>query len=71
MDAKKHEGVAKVTCYACGSEVLVLAPLTKREREVYAKKRLVMRRCRDCQKVQIGDDEPMSPLVAAQEAPDA
>ncbi len=60
-----------MTCYECGSEVLALAPLTKREREVYAKKRLVMRICWDCQKVQVGDDDPMSPLVAAQEAPDA
>jgi hypothetical protein len=61
-----------MNCYRCGSDKLVLAPLTPYERESYARCGTVMRVCEHCglEQSHAGDDEPMDALVAAQESPD-
>lgn len=60
-----------MTCYRCGSPNLPLARLTPRQRKQYGEVGIVMRVCLDCDTEQnhVGDDEPLSPLVAAQDAP--
>lgn len=62
-----------MNCYRCDSENLPLAPLTPWERETYSEAGIVMRRCGHCglEQSHSGDDDLMSSLVAAQEAPDA
>lgn len=59
-------------CYRCGGTDLALTPLTRKERADYYYAGLVLRTCPNCGLVQnhVGDDEPLSPAVAAQEAPE-
>lgn len=60
-----------MNCYRCQAEDLPLAPLTPQNRKDYPGVNIVLRICRDCGMEQnhAGDDERVSPLVAAQEAP--
>ena len=59
-------------CYRCESEDLALAGLWPQDRKTYAYVGIVMRICRNCglEQNHMGDDEPLDPARAAEEAPD-
>jgi len=60
-----------VNCFRCDSEDLVLAALWPQDRKTYASIGIVMRLCRNCglEQNHCGDDEPLDPARAAEEAP--
>lgn len=60
-----------MNCFRCDSEDLVLAALWPQDRKTYAYAGIVMRLCRNCglEQNHCGDDEPLDPARAAEEAP--
>ena len=60
-----------MNCYRCDSEDLTLAGLWPQDRKTYAYVGIVMRLCRNCglEQNHCGDDEPLDPARAAEEAP--
>jgi hypothetical protein len=62
-----------MTCYRCGEDALVLAPLWPYERKAYVQAGIVMRLCTNCglEQNHRGHDENMEPISASQEAPEA
>ena len=59
-------------CYRCEAEDLALAGLWPQDRKTYAYVGIVMRSCQNCglEQNHMGDDEPLDPARAAEEAPD-
>ena len=62
-----------MSCYRCGDDALVLAPLWPYERKIYIEAKIVLRICTNCglEQNHRGDDEHIEPIAASQEAPEA
>lgn len=60
-------------CYRCESNALPLAKLYPHERQQYAEIGIVLRKCINCglEQNHVSDGEPLSPVEAAIQAPNA